>query len=119
MQHNTLPPRCLLHSLQVARMAEQPLWQLSAVEAVQQLRSGRVTPLQLVEAAEQRWKVWPGHTQQAAHLTSKATYQVLHDPPLGVWCQPAAAHVHTCSSNTPLANRAQSNVHTCTAHAGD
>ena len=60
-------------------MAEQPLWQLSAVEAVQQLRSGRVTPLQLVEAAEQRWKVngCEGHTQQAAHLTSKARYRLI------------------------------------------
>jgi hypothetical protein len=33
------------------------LWRLSAVEAVEALRAGRVTPLQLVNAAEQRWKV--------------------------------------------------------------
>jgi Asp-tRNA(Asn)/Glu-tRNA(Gln) amidotransferase A subunit family amidase len=31
------------------------LWRLSATEAVAQLKAGRVTPLQLVEAAEARW----------------------------------------------------------------
>lgn len=36
---------------------QQPLWQLSAVAAVELLKSEKVTPLQLVEAAEQRWRV--------------------------------------------------------------
>jgi hypothetical protein len=38
-------------------MTEAPLWQVSAVKAVQLLESGEITPLQLVEAAEQRWRV--------------------------------------------------------------
>jgi hypothetical protein len=36
----------------------QQLWRLPAVTAVEMLQKQQVTPLQLVEASEARWKVW-------------------------------------------------------------
>jgi hypothetical protein len=37
----------------------QQLWSLPAVTAVEMLQKQQVTPLQLVEASEARWQVWP------------------------------------------------------------
>lgn len=41
----------------MAAMVSAELWRTSAVAAVELLKTKQVTPLQLVEVAEQRWKV--------------------------------------------------------------
>lgn len=95
-------------------MADRPLWQLSAVEAVQQLRAGQVTPLQLVEAAEQRWKVC---IDSNGNLDNKRDHSVVKVTHVGSISTQLKNKAETCSSTCPssvLSVRVSSSAQGCT-----
>jgi hypothetical protein len=86
----------------------QQLWRLSAVTSVEMLQKQQVTPLQLVEASEARWKVWQILFAAMAAIDEMNVLSLL----CGLCCCFVAAVVNagpavfacTCQETDPLIN---------------